>query len=435
MRDDGRMRSPLPDYLTEVLSVCSEGKGATSDHIPELKNADPDRFAISLVTAEGVTYSAGDDDTEFSIQSISKPFVYGLALEERGFERVLDAIGVEPSGEAFNEISLQRDTGRPLNPMINAGALTAHALVGENKTPEYRIRAIRDLLSSLAGRELEVDEGISASELGASFRNVAIANLLRNYEIFPDDPDDIVAGYVGQCSVKVTTADLAMMAATLAGGGVQPRTGERIFSRSVVRQVLSVMATCGMYDAAGDWLSTVGIPAKSGISGGIIGILPGQLGIAVYSPRLDEHGTSVRGVEAFERLSHDMNLHLMEAPIVSRSVLRRRAVIGEGSEAFTFLELHGDIHFTNAEGVVRALVEEPVETQRAVFDLTLVRAVLPVGRRMLLEVIRRLHLDGIDVALVDPEEVLSDPDAGDGYRPRVFTTLDELRDESAGSSE
>lgn len=435
MRDDGPMRSPLPDYLTEVLSVCSKGEGATSDHIPELANADPDRFAISLVTAEGVTYSVGDDDTEFSIQSISKPFVYGLALEKQGFEKVLDKIGVEPSGEAFNEISLQRDTGRPLNPMINAGALTAHALVGDNESAESRVEAIRSLLSSLAGGELEVDQAIAASELDASFRNVAIANLLRNYEIFPDDPDDVVAGYVGQCSVKVTTVDLAMMAATLAGGGVQPCTGERIFSRSVVRQVLSVMTTCGMYDAAGDWLSTVGIPAKSGISGGIIGILPGQLGIAVYSPRLDEHGTSVRGVEAFERLSHDMNLHLMEAPIVSQSVLRRRAVLGEGDEAFTLLELHGDIHFTNAEGIVRVMVEDPAETPGVVFDLTLVRAVLPVGRRMLLEVIRRLHRDDIEVVLVDPDGRLSDPDAGDGYRPRVVSSVDELREGFTAASE
>src|SRR5690606_24637626 len=255
----------------------------------------PDRFAITMVTAEGATYSVGDDETEFTIQSISKPFVYGLALQTLGFEKVLDVIDVEPTGDAFNEMSLEWSTGRPLNPMINAGALSAHALVLAGRQPGAAVEEIRELLSTLAGRDLTIDEKVAASELESSYRNVAIANLLRGYELFEDDPDEIVEGYVRQCSVTVTTKDLAMMAATLAAGGVQPVTCEEIFSRDVVRQVLSVMATCGMYDAAGVWLSTVGIPAKSGVSGGIIGILPGQLGIAAYSPRLDDHGTSVQG--------------------------------------------------------------------------------------------------------------------------------------------
>lgn len=422
------MRSPLPDYLTEVLEACTDTSGEMADYIPELANVDPDRLAITLVTAEGAVYSVGDDDVEFTIQSISKPFVYGLALQERGFDAVLDVIDVEPSGEAFNEVSLERNTGRPLNPMINAGALAAHALVLHDREPGTAVESIRSLLSTLAGRDLEVDEKVAASELDNSYRNVAIANLLRGYDVFRDDPDEIVEGYIRQCSVTVTTKDLAMMAATLAAGGVQPATGEQVFSREVVRQVLSVMATCGMYDAAGDWLSTVGIPAKSGVSGGIIGILPGQLGIAAYSPRLDEHGTSVRGVAAFERLSQDMNLHLMDAPMVSHSVLRRRRKYEEGTEAFTLLELHGDIQFTNTEGLVRAVVEDPVETSLVAFDLSLVRTVFPIGRRMLLEVLRRLHLDGVQVAVVDPDVHLPDPDAWDGFSPVVYASLDDLKD-------
>ncbi|MEE2032006.1 glutaminase [Rhodococcus chondri] len=422
------MRSPLPDYLTEVLDACTDGSGTLADYIPELANVDPDRFALSLVTAEGTTYSAGDDNHVFTIQSISKPFVYGLALEKRGFEAVLGKIDVEPSGEAFNEISLERDSGRPLNPMINAGALTAHALVADADSPGTAIEEIRALLSALAGRELDIDEKVAASEMQTTYRNVAIANLLRGYEIFCDDPDEVVAGYVRQCSVDVTTTDLAMMAGTLASGGIQPRTGVQIFSRPVVRQVLSVMATCGMYDAAGDWLSTIGIPAKSGVSGGLIGVLPGQLGIAAYSPRLDEHGTSVQGVAAFERLSRDMNLHLMDAPMVAHSALRRRQVYGEGSDAVTLLELEGDIQFTNTEQIVHAVVDEPVTTPHVAIDLTLVRTVLPVGRRMLLELMRRLHVDGIDVVLIDPDGDLPDPDAGNGYRPRVVRCLEEPRE-------
>jgi len=422
------MRSPLPDYLTEVLDGCADTSGAVADYIPGLAGVDPDRFAISLLTADGTSYSVGDDETEFTIQSVSKPFVYGLALQERGFEKVLDVIDVEPSGEAFNEVSLERNTGRPLNPMINAGALAAHALVLNGRRSEQAVESIRSLLSSLAGRELVVDEEVAASELENSYRNVAIANLLRGYEVFEDDPDEIVEGYIRQCSVTVTTKDLAMMAATLATGGVQPVTGEQIFSRDVVRQVLSVMATCGMYDAAGDWLSTVGIPAKSGVSGGIIGILPGQLGIAAYSPRLDEHGTSVQGVAAFGRLSRDMNLHLMDAPMLAHSVLRRRRVVGEGDAALTILELQGDLNFTNSEGIIRAVVDEPVETKRLALDLSLVRAILSVGRRMLLEMIGRLHLDGTEVVVIDPDERLPDPDAGYGFRPRVYGSLEDVEE-------
>lgn len=423
------MRSPLPDYLTEVLDACTaDTSGDIADYIPALANADPDRFAVTLVTAEGAVYSVGDDDVEFTIQSISKPFVYGLALQERGFDAVLDVIDVEPSGEAFNEVSLERNTGRPLNPMINAGALAAHALVLHDEKPGAAVESIRSLLSTMAGRELTIDEKVAASELDTSYRNVAISNLLRGYDVFDDDPDEIVEGYIRQCSVTVTTRDLAMMAATLAAGGVQPVTGEQVFSREVVRQVLSVMATCGMYDAAGDWLSTVGIPAKSGVSGGIIGILPGQLGIAAYSPRLDEHGTSVRGVAAFEQLSRDMNLHMMDAPMVAHSVLRRRRVYGEEDSAFTLLELHGDIQFTNTEGLVRAVVEHPVDTPLVAFDLSLVRTVFPIGRRMLLEVLGRLHLDGVDVVVIDPEEHLPDPEAGNGFCPRVFDSVDDLKE-------
>lgn len=416
------MHSPIPDYLAEVLGTCTRDAGALPDYIPELAAVDPDRFAVSLTTAEGHGYGAGDTDHLFTIQSISKPFVYGLALETLGFGVVLDHVGVEPSGEAFSEISLERNTGRPLNPMINAGALATHALVTDGDT-DRAVQRIRTLFSSLAGRDLDIDERVAASEMGAAYRNIALANLLRSYDVFDDDPDAVVEGYVRQCAVRVTVEDLAMMAATLASGGVQPRTGEQVFSRPVVRQILSVMATCGMYDAAGDWLTTVGIPAKSGVSGGIIGILPGQLGIAVYSPRLDAHGTSARGVEVFGRLSRDMNLHLMDAPMVAHAVLRMRQVLGAGADAVTVLVLQGDLQFTNAEALVREVIDDPITTPRVAVDLTLVRSVLPAGRRVLLEVVRRLHLDGVEVVFADPEGLLPDPDAGGGYRPQVVRTL------------
>lgn len=419
------MLSPIPDYLDHILDTCSPYRGTLPDYIPELATVDPGKFAVSLVTATGHAYVAGDDDHVFTIQSISKPFVYGLALEQLGFETVLDHVGVEPSGEAFSEISLERTTGRPLNPMINAGALATHALVAHH-APSGGVEQIRGLLSSLAGRELQIDEKVAQSELSAAYRNVALANLLRSYDVFEEDPDEVVEGYVRQCAVQVTTRDLATMAATLAAGGVQPITGEQIFSRPVARQVLSVMATCGMYDAAGDWLTTVGIPAKSGVSGGIIGILPGQLGISVFSPGLDRHGTSARGVEVFERLSADMNLHLMDAPMVAHSVLRRRRVFGEGTEAVTVLVLQGDLQFTNVETIVRALTEEPVSTPRVAVDLTLVRAVFPAGERVLLEVFRRLEVDGTSVVVIDPEGHFPHDDAIDAVSVRRISSVGEL---------
>ncbi|MFD6856436.1 glutaminase [Rhodococcus sp. NPDC060090] len=420
------MLSPIPDYLNQVLDTCAADSGELAEYIPELAAVDPDRFALSLVTAEGDAYSVGDHQDEFTIQSISKPFVYGLALETLGFEAVLDRVGVEPSGESFSEISLERNTGRPLNPMINAGALAAHALVASDASADIGVERIRKLLSAMAGRELDIDEKVARSELDNAYRNIALSNLLRSYDVFTGDPDAVVEGYIRQCAVRVTTADLGMMAATLASGGIQPHTGEEIFSRPVVRQVLSVMATCGMYDAAGDWLTTIGIPAKSGVSGGIIGILPGQLGIAVFSPRLDSHGTSARGVQVCEHLSRDMNLHLMDAPMVAHSVMRRRREFGDGDTAVTLLVLQGDLQFTNAEALVRDLIDEPIVTPRLVLDLALVRSVFPAGSRVLLEVVRRLHLDGIEVMFIDPEEHFPDPEVGSGYRPLVLESIGEL---------
>ncbi|WP_447644242.1 glutaminase A [Nocardioides zeae] len=279
------MRTPLPDYLTEVLEVCgTDSSGELAAYIPELAAADPDRLALALCTVDGTGYAVGDDGVRFSIQSISKPFVYALALADLGLDAVLEKVGVEPSGEAFNEMSLEEDSGRPLNPMINAGAITVHALVGMDR--------VRRGFAAFAGRELEVDEAVSSSELATADRNRAIAYMLRNHGIVEDDPQEVVAGYTEQCSLLVDVTDLAAMAATLANNGVQPVTGEEVVPRWVARQVLSVMATCGMYDAAGDWFTTVGIPAKSGVSGGLIGALPGRAGLAVLSPA--STGTATR---------------------------------------------------------------------------------------------------------------------------------------------
>ena len=405
------MRSPIPDYLTEALGdVASDSSGALADYIPELAAANPERLGAAFAMVDGAVYGVGDVDTEFTIQSISKPFAYALALADRGFDAVLAKVGVEPSGEAFNELSLEGGTGRPLNPMINAGAITAHSLAGpEGIDATARLERVVDGLSAFAGRRLMFDDAVCASELEHAHRNLAIAHMLRSYNVITEDPAAVVEGYTRQCSLLVTTLDLAVMAATLANHGVNPVSGERVVPEPVVRQVLSVMFSCGMYDAAGDWATQVGIPAKSGVAGGLIGALPGQIGIATFSPRLDVHGNSVRGVGLFGRFSSDMGLHVMEIPAASRAVVRSNHAVGEGPEAVRVIQLQGGIRFAGAERVIREVTDTAPAEHHVKLDLTMAYSIDDVARRMLLEIVRRLTLDGHEVSLIDPEGLLDVP--------------------------
>ena len=401
------MRSPIPDYLADVLAAVSpDTSGAPADYIPELAAVDPDRLGVAIATVDGAVYEAGDSQVEFTIQSISKPFAYGFALNDLGFDAVLAKIGVEPSGEAFNELSLERGSMRPLNPMINAGAITAHSLTGADEGARGD-RVLRGL-SSLAGRQLAVDKDVYHSEIDHANRNLALAHMLKSYGILQGDVEAIVRGYIWQCSILVTARDLALMAATLVNGGVQPVTGQRVYPPDVVRQVLSVMLNAGMYNAAGDWMTTVGIPAKSGVGGGLIGGLPGQLGIATFSPRLDSHGNSVRGIRAFEMMSSDMGLHLMDAGQPARSVMRQvdEASCADGVPA-TRYELQGTFTFAGAERVLREVVEHPPTKEAVVFDFGRVYSVTDVARRMMLEGRRRLEADGVRVDVLDPDGVLA----------------------------
>ncbi|MEQ3553902.1 glutaminase [Pseudonocardia nematodicida] len=413
------MRTPVPDYLAEVLDdVAGDRSGAVADYIPDLAAADPEVLGVAVTTVAGRTHVAGDADVEFSIQSISKPFAYAAALADRGVETVDATVGVEPSGEAFDELSLEAGTRRPKNPMINAGAIAVHhLLVGPDATGADRVERIVGLLSELAGRRLTIDESVYRSELDTADRNLAIAHMLRNYRVLDRPAAEVVDGYTRQCAVLVTVRDLALMGATLANAGVHPVTGRRMLPAAVARRTLSVMAGCGMYDGAGDWLVRVGIPAKSGVAGGLLGALPGQVGLAVVSPRLDAHGNSVRGVQVCERLSRDTGMHLMDAEPYGSTVLRGSTVDGDA----TVVTLQGVVQFSGAEAVLDHLAVEPIGTTEVVLDLTRVDRLSDVGRRMLLEGLRRLADDGHTVAVVDPDGVLPDPELGDGTRPRVRT--------------
>lgn len=417
------MHSPIATYLTETLeSVASDTSGELANYIPELAAVDPDKLAASIAMVDGEQYAAGDSDVEFTIQSISKPFVYALALADRGYDDVLAKVGVEPSGEPFNELSLEDGSGKPLNPMINAGAITTHSLVGPpGATQGERMERVISGLSAFAGRRLSVNERVYESELEHAHRNYAIAHMLRGHGILTGDPTVAVQGYTRQCSLMVTVKDLALMAATLANYGVHPVTGEQVVPKGVVRQVLSVMFTCGMYNAAGDWATQVGVPAKSGVGGGIIGAVPGQLGVATFSPRLDGHGNSVRGVELFEQFSDDMGMHVMNVPTVARSALRANYQIGSGDESMRLIQLQGRIRFAGVERVIREIVESPMEGSKVALDVTRVYAVDEVAQSMLLELMRRLRNDGFKVYLIDNDETITNTDALRSMGVKVLT--------------
>ena len=366
-------RSPIQDYLDRLHHrFAGETGGQVASYIPELAKADPAAFGIVVATVDGQVYEVGATRQAFTIQSISKPLVYGVALEDRGPERVARAVGVEPSGDAFNSISLEPGTGRPRNPMINAGAIATAALVAGD-SPAARLDRVLAALSAYAGRPLDIDPAVFESERATGHRNRAIGHLLRNYDIVDGDPEPALALYFQQCAVRVDCRDLALMAATLANGGVHPVTGQRAVQAEFVGPILSVMSTCGMYDFSGEWVWRVGMPAKSGVGGGILAVLPGQLGIGVFSPALDARGNSVRGVQVCEALSQELGLHCLQPPRAAASTVRARYTLAavrskrrrpppenqvldaQGAAAVVY-ELQGDLRFTTVEPVLRDIL-------------------------------------------------------------------------------
>lgn len=304
----------LHSYLTRLRhDVLETTDGGSIPALSRLSGARGDHMAIAVCCGDGTVASVGTEHA-FPIQSISKAFAYGAAIDHHGEDYVLERVDEEPSGEEFNAISLDPSTRRPKNPLINIGAIRLHAMLGT--TTEERAERLHSTMEEAAGRRLEVHEETVREEMSTADRNLALAHMLRAAEQMQDDPHDVVTGYTRGCATLVTVEDLAVMAATLASGGVNPRTGHRVFSSAAARQVMAVMLTCGMYDDAGDWVSDVGLPGKSGVGGGIIAALPPELGFAAYSPALDQHGNSVRATVAFERMSSDFDLHMLDGASV-----------------------------------------------------------------------------------------------------------------------
>jgi glutaminase len=312
--------SPFRAYLSDLYNKYrSLDDGVVADYIPELALAKPEWFGICVVTKDGQTFEVGECEQLFTIQSISKAFVYGLALEDHGREYVNSKVSVEPTGEAFNSIVLDETTNRPYNPMVNAGAIATTDLIkGEN--PTQRLKRMLDMFRRYTGREHDINVPVFLSEKMTGNRNRAIAYLMLNFGMVTDRIDETLDLYFQQCSIMINARDLAIMAATLANGGVNPITQERAIDEHYVQDVISVMLTCGMYDYSGEWAYRVGIPAKSGVGGGITAVVPGKLGIGTFSPPLDVKGNSVRGIKVCEDLSRDFGLHLFNVATPERDL-------------------------------------------------------------------------------------------------------------------
>ncbi len=403
--------SPVLDYLKQLhdeFSAVNDGTVAT--YIPGLAKANPNWFGICLVTATGSVYEVGDSQQPFTIQSISKPFVYGLALEDNGRTEVLNKVGMEPTGDAFNSISLEPGTGRPRNPMMNAGAIATTSLIA-GKSAQTRLQRLLDMFALYGGRNLIVDEAIYRSESETGHRNRAIGHMLRNFDILTSDPTPSVELYFQQCSVSVTARDLGIMAGTLANRGINPVTGKQAIRGEYVESVLSVMGSCGMYDYAGEWIYKIGMPAKSGVSGGIIAVLPGQLGIGVFSPPLDAHGNSVRGIKVCDAISRHCDLHLLNRPNIGKFSIRLKftgaelnssrmrtteetQVLRELGGGIKVYQLQGNLSFTTAEAVVRDLIENIGDTQQLILDFKRVLMLNESACRLLYEVLLKLTTQG-----------------------------------------
>ncbi|WP_017583435.1 glutaminase A [Nocardiopsis valliformis] len=394
--------SPVIQVLEKIREeVAGLSGGRVADYIPELAHADPGLFGVAAVSAHGRSYCVGDTEHTFTLQSISKPFVYAIAVEQLGLDAVHGHVGAEPSGEPFNAISLD-ERGRPENPMINAGAIVTTSLV-ESALPAKRFDRIRSVLSEFAGRELEVDEDVYRSETETGHRNRALGYLSLAGGVLVGSVEDAVQDYFRQCALSVTVRDLAVMAATLAVGGVNPVTGEQVVSQRTARHTLSIMSSCGMYDRAGEWGLRVGIPAKSGVSGGILAAAPGAFGVGVFSPPLDDAGNSVRGVAALERLSDDYDLHMLQMPAEPPSPMH--SVTRDGTRLE--VRLRGEIDFLAAEQVVSRLAEAIDDSRVKSVSVALERVsgLSDAARGLLAAELTELADAGVAATVSDPRGV------------------------------
>ena len=308
-------RLPSPETVGSLVAEAHQlfkanTQGVVADYIPALAKVPADLFGICVVGVNGAVHTAGDADHEFSIQSVSKPFVFALVCQAIGAEAAREKIGVNSSGLPFNSVmAVELNKDRTMNPMVNAGAIAATSLV-PGGTADEKWNFIRTGLSRFAGRQLGLNAEVYESEAATNLRNRGIAKLLEGYGRMYFDALEATDVYTKQCSLNVTARDLAVMGATLADGGVNPVTGERVIDPINCKRVLAALATAGLYELSGDWLFEIGLPGKSGVSGGIFTVSPGKGGLGTFSPRLDGAGNSVRGQLVSKFLSESLGLNL-----------------------------------------------------------------------------------------------------------------------------
>lgn len=303
----------LVDLLQATVTDChlafkGERGGKPADYIPALAQVDPELFGISVCTVDGDIFTAGDCGARFSIQSVSKPFLYAQALSRLGENRVLEKVGVEPTGYSFNSIvRLEGGSNRADNPMVNAGAIAISGLL----TDQGRKLDVKSIFEPFLDRQdISIDNEIFSSEVSTGNRNYSIANLLKYHKILDGSVDDALDLYFQSCSTLVDARDLSIMAAVFANSGVNPITGSRAVLEKHNARILAVMSTCGLYDYSGEFIFFTGLPAKSGVSGALIAVVPGVMGISLYSPRIDSKGNSIRGIAALPYLSEKLSLHV-----------------------------------------------------------------------------------------------------------------------------
>jgi glutaminase len=315
-------RGPAPDpavkqFQRVVDAAYAKYKdlkdGKNADYIPILTETPSDLFGVVIVAKDGKVYSAGDVDYVFSIQSVSKPFTAALVMAQQGPNVLREKIGVEPTGLPFNsKLALEIYPERSVNPMVNAGAIAAVSLV-QSSSEADRWNQVSRNLSDFAGRQLTVLEKVYDSEYTTAFGNRGIANLLYNWGRLYSEPEEALRVYTRECSVGVSAKDLGIMGATLANGGVNPITGKQVMPAKHVPELLAVMATAGFYDESGDWMYTAGLPAKTGVGGGIVAVVPGRFAIAAFSPRLNEAGNSVRSLNAIRDIAGELGVGVFGA--------------------------------------------------------------------------------------------------------------------------
>lgn len=415
------MDGPIGQFLKELhAEIAAIADGSPATYIPELAKADPGLCGIAVATVDGAIHIAGDWDHPFTIQSISKAFVYGHALEVHGRDRVLRKVGVEPSGDSFNSIALDMVHRRPFNPMVNSGAIATAELI-EGADTEARRTALSAMLARFAGRPLPLNEATYLSEKATGHRNRAIAWMMLSAGMIQRDPEDVLDLYFRQCSYDVTARDLAVMGATLANEGVNPLTGERALDGEYAADVLTVMLSCGMYNYAGQWAYEVGLPAKSGVSGGILAVVPGQAGIAIFSPPIDANGNSVRALTACQRIAERFGLHQFRTHPDPRAViryeldggqvrskrtrsLRELEILFRAGRRIRVLAVQDALYFGSADRLLRRAGELAGEADFLILDMRRVTRADAAARTMLADFHEQMRVRGDRIIFANLDE-------------------------------